>query len=89
VALSATEQLLVPVGGTKLAVLGVAGSADFESCAQAPVADVAFPLRALPPGSVLCVETPLQRMAVVTVTPVAGGRQLDLDYDLFRHKSAG
>jgi hypothetical protein len=82
------DQFLLPFGGTKMANLGVVDDPSFESCAEAPVLDVVIPLRTLTPGAVLCVETPQQRMAVVTVVQVPG-RQLEIQYDLFRHKSAG
>ena len=85
---AANEQFILPAGGSKLANLGVVADPTFESCAEAPVLDVAIPTRAIVAGTVLCVETPQQRMAVVTVTQPPG-RQLNLDFDLFRHKSAG
>lgn len=82
------DQLLVPLAGTRIANLGAGVDASFESCAGAPVLDVAIPGRAMPPGTVLCIETAQQRMAVVTVNQVAL-RQINFQYDLFRHKSAG
>lgn len=84
-ALNANEQFIQPLGGAKIAVVT---DASFEACAAAPVLDVLISTRALVAGTAVCVETPQQRMAVITVSqPV--GRQLNMQYDLFRHKSAG
>ena len=87
-AVNLNEQFVVAQPGAKIANVGVVANPSFETCAEAPVAEVAIPSRTILAGTVLCVETRQQRMAVVTVvTPP--GRQTDIQYDLFRHTSAG
>jgi len=85
----APEPIIQPIGAVKMAERGVVANPNYRTCADADLRTVFIPIRVLlTPGTVLCVETPQQRMAVITVgQPVAN--QFNFQYDLFRHKSAG